>query len=79
MTPGDRQELLDLPCHSHIDAGARGLTPCGEELLSQRMAEAILAHGLMPTLSFKNRNAVRIARFQSLAGPPAPLVGPWSA
>ncbi len=79
MAPGDRQELLDLPCHSYVAAGARALTPCGEVLLSERTADAILARGLMPTLSFKDRNAVRIGRFQSLADPPAPLAGPWAA
>jgi type VI secretion system protein ImpC len=78
MTPGDRQELADLPCHGWVDGGARVLTPCGEVLLSERTADAILAHGLMPTLSFANRNAVRIARFQSLADPAAPLAGPWA-
>src|SRR6185295_11922299 len=79
MTPGDRQELLDLPSHSYVDAGTRVLTPCGEVLLWERTADAILAQGLMPALSFKDRNAVRIARFQSLADPPAPLAGPWAA
>ena len=79
MTPGDRQELLDLPCHTCVRAGERALTPCGEVLLPERTADAILAQGLMPTLSFKDRNAVRLARFQSLADPPAPLAGPWSA
>ena len=78
MAPGDRQELDDLPSHSWVDGGARVLTPCGEVLLPERVADAILAQGLMPTLSFKDRNAVRIGRVQSLADPPAPLAGPWA-
>jgi hypothetical protein len=51
MTPGDRQELADLPCHGWVDGGARVLTPCGEVLLSERTADAIIAHGLMPLAS----------------------------
>jgi len=78
MTPGDRTELLDLPSHSYGDAGARAVTPPGEVLLSERTADAILARGLMPMLSFKNRNAVRVARFQSIADPPTELSGPWA-
>jgi type VI secretion system protein ImpC len=77
MTPGDRQELLDLPCYTTGETGARVMTPCAEVALSERTANAILERGLMPALSFTNRNAVRIARFQSLADPPAGLSGPW--
>ena len=36
----------------------------------------ILGLGL-PLLSFRNRNMVRLVRFQSLADPPASLSGPW--
>jgi hypothetical protein len=31
----------------------------------------------MPFLSHRNLNAVRLARFQSIADPPAALSGPW--
>jgi hypothetical protein len=32
----------------------------------------------MPLLSHKSRNAVRLARFQSIADPAQALSGPWS-
>lgn len=77
MTPGDRSEILDLACHTYLDAGTRVMTPCGEVWLPERAVEAILAQGLMPFVSFKDRNAVRLVRFQSLADPPCALSGPW--
>jgi hypothetical protein len=32
---------------------------------------------LIPLLSYKNRNAVRVMRFESIADPAAALSGPW--
>jgi len=78
MTPGDRQDLLDLPSHSYVDGGTPALTPSSEVAVSERTAETILARGLMPMVSFAQRNLVRVARFQSLADPPATLSGAWS-
>jgi len=46
-------------------------------VLTERAAEAILEKGLMPILSFKNQDTVRLARFQSLAGPATNLAGRW--
>ncbi len=44
-----------------------------EHLLSLRIGEEILKRGLMPVLSFRDRNAVRLLRLQSIADPPAAL------
>jgi predicted component of type VI protein secretion system len=77
MEPGDEQDLVDLPAHVFEQAGERHLQPCAEVLLSERAGEAILSRGLMPLLSYKNRNAVRLMRFQSIADPSRPLSGPW--
>jgi hypothetical protein len=46
-------------------------------LLTERAGEAISGRGLMPLLSYKNRNAVRLMRFQSIAAPFSPLAGAW--
>ncbi len=79
LRPGVRLDLGDLPAHSYIDKdGEARLTPCAEVLLSQRAAEAILARGVMPLLSHRDLNAVRLLRLQSIADPPAALAGPWS-
>ena len=77
MQPGDHRDVDELPAHTYQDEGESKMQPCAEENLSERAAEAILSRGVMPLLSFRNRNAVRLVRFQSLADPPAALSGPW--
>ncbi|MDH3918090.1 MAG: type VI secretion system contractile sheath large subunit [Rhodospirillales bacterium] len=78
LQPGDRLDIADLPAHSYTEEGESRLKPCAEVLLSQRAAEAVLARGIMPLLSHRNANAVRVLRFQSLAEPPTALAGPWA-
>jgi len=51
---------------------------CAEEYLTERAAEAMLNRGLMPLMSYRNRNAVRLMRFQSIAEPLKTLSGPWA-
>jgi type VI secretion system protein ImpC len=78
MTPGDLQDIEDLPAVTFVDDDEKKLMPCAETLLSERTGEAILGRGLMPLLSHKNRNAVLVLRFQSIASPATALAGPWS-
>ncbi len=77
MAPGDRLDLDELPAVTLAEDGETRLMPCAEVLLSHRAADAIMARGLMPVLSHRDRNAVRVARFQSIAEPAAALAGPW--
>lgn len=77
MQPGDVQEIGDLPAHTTTEAGEARMQACAEAFLGERAATALLDRGLMPLLSFRDRNAARLARFQSIADPPAPLSGPW--
>ena len=78
MEPGDELEVEDLPAHVYDDGGGKRLQPCAEAALGDRAAEAIVGAGLMPLLSHKGRNAVRLMRFQSIAQPEQALSGPWS-
>jgi type VI secretion system protein ImpC len=77
MQPGDCLEMDDLPAYTYSVGGESSMQPCAEVLLGERAAQAILQCGIMPLLSYRNRNAVRLARFQSLADPAASLAGPW--
>ena len=77
MEPGDELELDDLPSHIYDEGGEKCLQACAEAHLSERAAQAILNAGLMPLVSYKNRNAVRVPRFQSISSPAQPLSGPW--
>lgn len=73
--PGAALELDDLPVHVYEDSGERVMQPDTETLLGERAVQGILARGFMPLLGYRQRNAVRLARLQSLADPPAPLAG----
>jgi type VI secretion system protein ImpC len=77
MQLGDVLEVDDLPAHTYREDGEAHLQPCGEVFMPERVTTALLGRGLMPFVSARDRNSIRLARFQSLADPPAPLVGPW--
>jgi type VI secretion system protein ImpC len=78
MEPGDHLEVGDLPAHTYQAAGEHRMTPCAEVFLTERAADAVLGHGVMPLLSLRDSNAARLLRFQSVADPPAALSGPWA-
>ena len=50
--------------------------PCTERNLTQARTQSAVARGLMPVVSVKGRDEVRLASFQSLAG--STVLGPWS-
>jgi type VI secretion system protein ImpC len=77
FSPGDVLELDDLPAHVYQEAGERVMQPCAEALLGERAMQAVLVRGIMPLLGHRQRNAVRLARFQSLAEPATALAGAW--
>ena len=78
FTLGDVLELDDLPAHVYEEADQRVMQPATEVLLGERAMQAVLARGIMPLLGHRQRNAARLARFQSLAEPAAGLAGAWA-
>lgn len=78
MSPGDHLEIGDLPALTYKDDGEVHLKAGAEVFLSERVAQHVLEQGVMPLMSFKNRNAVRVLRIQSVSSPPTALAGPWS-
>jgi len=78
FTPGDLDELTDLPHHSWRADGEARMTPCAGRWLTDVEGERLLDAGIMPILSIRGRNAVKLPRIQSIADPPAPLRGRWS-
>ncbi|MCI0379781.1 MAG: type VI secretion system contractile sheath large subunit, partial [Gemmataceae bacterium] len=77
LTPGNILDVDRLPLHYFENEGERQVNPCAEVLLGNRAMEQILDNGLMPVVSQKDRDAIRLARFQSVASPPRPLAGRW--
>ena len=70
-------EVSDLPVHSFTVDGERHVKPCAEAWLSERAGEAIAARGLVPVLSVRGRDSVRVEELRSLREPGAPLAGRW--
>lgn len=78
LAPG-AGDLDDLPLYVEEKKGERRVKPCAEVLLTERAAEIVLERGLMPLLSFRDRDRIRLARFQSVREPLTALAGRWRA
>ena len=79
MRPGIFQEVAGLPSHVYRDDLGESVTkPCSEALFTEQTVETLLERGLMPLISFKDQDQIRLVRFQSLAAPLHPLAGRWS-
>jgi type VI secretion system protein ImpC len=68
-------DLDDLPSHVFSEDSEKHQQPCAELLLPEEAGVALLARGLMPLLSWRDRNAARLLRWQSLAEPTQALQG----
>jgi type VI secretion system protein ImpC len=77
MRPGTVAEVGGLPLHVYENGGRSECKPCAEVLLTEDAAERLLEAGLIPLVSFKDRDQVRVARFQSIAAPLRELAGRW--
>src|SRR5262249_15937186 len=77
LQPGDIMDIDGLPVALYDDDREVLPLPCAEVLLASQAMERILDKGLMPLLSLKGKDAVRLGRFQSVASPSLPLAGRW--
>jgi type VI secretion system protein ImpC len=73
--PGSQLEIGELPAHIYREDGERRMKPCAEVLISERAAEKLLNCGIMPVISYRDRNAASLLRLQSMANPPTALSG----
>lgn len=75
LQPGDFQELEGLALHIYREHDESLIKPCAEILLTVRGAQKIIERGVMPLISMKDTDVVRVGLFQSLAG--TKLAGRW--
>ncbi len=75
--PGLHREIAGLPLHVYKSTGVTRVQPCAELLLTESDCDELLDGGLMPFASVKDRDSVRLIRFESIAEPPAALSGRW--
>ena len=67
-------DLTGLPLALETtDDGETRAKPCAEAFLGTRAADRLMAAGLMPFQSIRDRDAIHLAQLISIADPPAPL------
>lgn len=71
-------EVKGLPVFVYDDDGDRAMKPCGEVALRDSAFETFVEAGLMVLESKRDRDGVRLTRFQSVAKGPLALAGGWS-
>ena len=80
MRPGSIKDIEGLPLPVYQDDAGESVTkPCAEVLFTEETVDMLLEQGLMPLISFKNQDQIRLSRFQSLTSPPATLMGRWNS
>jgi type VI secretion system protein ImpC len=78
MRPGDVLDIDELPLFVDRIEDEAVAIPCGEALLVDRAAEQLIAVGLMPLVSYRDTDRVRVAGFRSIRGPQERLAGRWA-
>lgn len=76
MSRSLKQDVEGLPMHIYKEGTETVFKPCGEVLLTEDACNKLMNHGLMPLVSYKNTDRVKLARFQSIAD--TVLKGRWS-
>jgi len=66
-----------LPLHVCQESGETCIKPCDETQLTEKAAETLLDKSFMPLLFLREKDMIRLARFQSLALPPKALARRW--
>jgi type VI secretion system protein ImpC len=72
------QDVEDLPLHMYKQGTETVYQPCAEIQLSQTACDLLMNYGLMPLVSYKNTDRIKLARFQSITEPVTGLGGRWS-
>ena len=72
------QDIDNLPAHIYQEDGETKTKPCAEVTMTQNNCEKLIAQGLMPLISFRDTNRVRVGRFQSIGFSESMLKGRWN-
>jgi type VI secretion system protein ImpC len=67
-------QIFGLPVHAFIKDGETQAKPCAEAWLTEKAAEVILNHGIMPVASIRGRDAVEVKTLQAFSVPPKSLI-----
>ena len=72
-----RRDLENLPLHNFLLEGETKTKPCAEVVLTESLLENFLEQGLIPLISFRDTDKVRIASFQSISSSNSKLSAKW--
>lgn len=78
MSRNFSQDVTDLPIHYYQENSENKTKPCAEITMTQNNYERILKQGLIPLISYKNIDKVRLGEFRSVAYPESSLKGRWT-
>lgn len=78
MARGLQRNLENLPLHVYQKNGESITKPCAETILTENITEVLLEQGLMPLISFRDSDRVRLLRFQSVSASSTTLGGRWN-
>lgn len=70
-------DIEGLPTLIFDEAGASKIMSNSESVMTESLCEDILQSGLMPIISYRDSDKIRLARFQSIAFPNKRLKGKW--
>jgi type VI secretion system protein ImpC len=73
LTAGGALNIEGLPLHTYQHDGEWHMTPCGEVWMTETQVLALIEMGLMPLVSFKDSDRVRLAGFRAINGDELPL------
>lgn len=79
MERGFAQDIENLPMHFYKENGENKAKPCAEIVMTQNGAEKIIGQGLMPLISFRDMDKVKLGRFQSISSSSTALPGKWNS
>lgn len=71
-----KQDLEGMPVHVYKEGTETVYKPCSEVLLTDKAFQKMMDIGLMPFITYKNSDRVKLGRFQSVAD--TALKGPWN-
>lgn len=71
-------DVHGLPTHVFQQDGETVTKPCAEIAMTHEACDTLIEQGLMPLISFKDTDRVRLGGFHSIAFPLKALAGRWS-
>lgn len=72
------QDIEGLPVHVFESDGETVFKPCAEIQMTDKGVEKLMEYGLMPLVTYRGTDRVKLARFQSIKDPVTALRARWN-